>query len=242
MRIGVVCEGLSDFPAISEFFGHSLEALGLASTFVRLFPDPDKTRPDGGWGNVLRWLRNHPADARVQQYFRGGIFGGSMSLEPLDAILVHLDSDVLGDDSFCTFVLQHHGVTTTSPSKPSERAEEITKILQTVSGLDALANSDRERHVIAPAVESTEAWCVAAFHPRRGHFERLRGEKLLDAFMKALESSEGRQPKDTYANLDKNPVRRQTFCTKHRSGSARIAASCTQFRKAIGRLAVIPTT
>ena len=71
---------------------------GFSVEFVPLQPDPDATSPEGGWTHVLLWLENHPPDSRIPQFFTGGLFGGDLAQEPLDGILVQLDSDILGNE------------------------------------------------------------------------------------------------------------------------------------------------
>jgi hypothetical protein len=104
MEIGVVCEGPTDFPAIVHFFKHALEQKNITAQFRYLHPDMDKTRPDGGWGAVLLWLKNNPPTSRIQKYFGGGLFQGPLNVDPLDAIVIHLDADVLPDKSFINYV------------------------------------------------------------------------------------------------------------------------------------------
>ena len=59
MRVGVVCEGATDFVAIDAFFGQSLADHGIEAEFVPIQPEKDKTSPEGGWGNVLHWLQKN---------------------------------------------------------------------------------------------------------------------------------------------------------------------------------------
>ena len=53
MRVGVVCEGPTDFFAIESFFGHALENDQIDAEFVRVQTKSDNTNSEGGWGNVL---------------------------------------------------------------------------------------------------------------------------------------------------------------------------------------------
>lgn len=241
MRIGVVCEGPSDFPAISHFIGNLLAARGNHPVFVPLFPQMDRTRPEGGWANVLLWLNNNPPETRVQRYFAGGLFGGALSTEPLDAIILQLDADVIEDQGFRKFVSDNYEYIVDIDQVPAGRANQICNVLLSAAKFDEMANADRDRHVLVPAVESTETWCVAAFHAQPDDFEMLRGAALVNAFMKALEQSEGRMPQDQYANVDKDVVRRDKFCEKHSGGAARIVVACEQFAASFGKLSTVPS-
>ena len=53
MRLGVICEGPSDYPAMVHFVGAALKNQGIDAVFQSLSPNMDKTRPEGGWGSVL---------------------------------------------------------------------------------------------------------------------------------------------------------------------------------------------
>jgi hypothetical protein len=99
--------------------------------------------------------------------------------------------------------------------------------------------ADVARHVPVPAVEASETWCVAAFNAKRQDYEVLRGVDLANAFMAALEKSEGRNPQANYMNVDKNLARRKNFCVKHASGSNRVIADCAHFAAACVSLAAL---
>ncbi|MEQ1538498.1 MAG: hypothetical protein ABL928_06195 [Sphingorhabdus sp.] len=229
MRIGVICEGPSDYHAIESFFGHSLGEAGVRTEFKALQPQMDRTQPEAGWGNVLLWLKKNPPATRIQSYFGGGLFGGSLATEPFDCLLIQIDSDILGDAAFAKFVSDNYGIILNNPQTPDQRASAIRCILQNASQFQDMTSADVARHLLAPAVESTEAWCVAAFTVPTINFESLAGQALVDAFMTVIEKSEGRQPQAGYAKIDKSPKRREKFCKQHSNGSARIVAGCAQF-------------
>lgn len=236
LRIGVVCEGPSDFPAIEHFLGRAMRSLGTTVTFVPLFPDLDNTRPEGGWANVLLWLKRHPANQRVQSYFKGGLFSLEGSTSRLDGILIQLDSDVLEEQSFLTFVKESYGLTLLPTADPDERARRIRTVLAQACQNQIMTDADARKHILLPAVEATETWCVAAFQGAPAKFEELRGDALCQAFMNALERSEGRQPQAEYSNTDKNAQRRDRFCRKHSSGWRRVRRSCPSFANAMAEL------
>lgn len=233
LKIGVVCEGLTDFHAIECFLGHAASERGLHVEFLPIQPVADQTSSNGGWGNVLLWLGNNPPSFRIQRYFGGGLFGGDLSSPTLDGILIQLDSDVLGEASFSHFVTDHYGIAASNPSSPQNRAEAISAILESASRISEMTDGDVQKHVIAPAVESTETWCIAAFSGKPGDFEALAGQELIDAFMSALEVSEGKSPTLPYAAINKTVSRRKTMCNRLAPSSGRIAANCTSFRNAL---------
>lgn len=236
MRIGVVCEGLTDLHAITYFFGHALQAAHISAEFVALQPPKDKTKPDASWGHVFHWLNNNPPITRVPNYFGGGLFAGALAVQPLDALLIQLDSDVLGEPGFNAFVKSNYGFQPTSPSSPDERGAEVIRILEAAGRFSEMTELDVARHVPTPAVESTETWCVAAYSAVPDDFESFPRDELTLAFMQALERSEGREPEIHYARVDKSPQRREKFCKRHAVGSARVIGSCPQFRRSFNSI------
>ncbi|WP_428513744.1 hypothetical protein [Roseovarius sp.] len=232
MRLGVVCEGPTDFHAIECFFGYTLQAAGKEVEFIALQPKMDNSAPEGGWGNVLLWLKNNPPSSRLQQFFKGGLFGGEFSLEPLDGILLQLDSDILGEPSFSAYMQKEYDYVVSVPTLADERADEVRSVLSTAAKLSEVTKADQSRHILTAAVESTEAWCVAAFKRPPQDFELLAGQDLIDCFMCALATSEGNVPDPPYAKVDKQSKRRRQFCESHAGSSERIVETCAQFRKA----------
>ena len=89
-----------------------------------------------------------------------------------------------------------------------------------------------QRHIPAPAVESTEAWCVGSFCALPGDPELLRGPDLCLGFMTALHRSESR-PVQQFAHIDKQPNRRRRYCEKHSAGFERLEAQCLHYRELV---------
>ena len=164
---------------------------GIAVDFVPLQPEPDATS-QGGWGHVLLWLKDHPPENRIQLFFTEGLFGGGLARVPFDGILVQLDSDILGDDGFGAYVKEQFDYTVANPPAAEQRAKEVRHILSKAARFEEMTQADVSRHVLAPAVESTETWCVAGFSRVPSDFESLSGQVLVDEFMHALMTSEGR--------------------------------------------------
>jgi hypothetical protein len=228
MLVGVVCEGPTDYPAIAHFFGNALRADGINATFKSLHPRLDRTRPPGGWGNVLLWLADHGPQERIQRFFNGGLFE-SPAAEICDVLLIQLDTDVIAEESFQTYVLNTFGYQITPTSDAQVKANQISEILRAALRYEELCADDASRHIICPAVDATESWCVAAFDRRAIDAEQLQGAELVSAFMKALERFEGKVPKDEYANCSKDTKRRERYCDSHGRFWGRVVRSCPHF-------------
>lgn len=238
MRVGVVCEGPTDYYAIESFFRHALwEENGIKAEFVSIQPEMDSVNPQGGWGRVLGWLNKNNPEYRIQNFFRGGVFADEHGRLPIDVLLIQLDSDILGNESFTNYVNDAYGeIDVGNPVDALDRANEIRNVLQFAAKFREMTEDDVKRHVIAPAVEATEAWCVAAFNGPVQDCETLRGQDLINAFMAALERSEGRVPTPPYARANKDQKRRKKFCRKHARSSARVKQHCAQFDRAYRQL------
>lgn len=233
MRVGVICEGQTDFVAIEAFFRSSLSSLNIVSEFVAVQPTMDNTLPKAGWGNVLLWLNNNPPTTRIAKYFGGGLFGGDLNFTPLDCLLIQLDTDILENESFQNYVREQYNWNTATPAESSERAQQIISVLRLAWREQDLTVADKNRHIPAPAVESTEAWCIAAFNAQPVNCEDLSGQLLVDKFMSALEISEGRPPTLPYAKINKDTNRRRRFCEMHEKSADRISAGCVQFEQTL---------
>jgi hypothetical protein len=210
----------------------ALDQLGVKTSFIDVQPDMGRTMPEGGWGNVELWLKKNPPEFRVRQYFDGGPFQRNMFSKACDLFLIQMDSDVLENVSFTTHMRNEYGVEFTKVLDPSGRGQQISRVLQLWSDVKTLTEADSRRHVFAPAVESTETWCVAAFDNKHRNPEALRGPDLVQAFMEALDLSESR-PTKAYTNVSKDVERRARFCERHAVGHARIVERCPHFISAV---------
>ena len=227
MRIGVICEGPTDVHAIVNFLGASLTDRGVDPVFVTIQPESDRTKPtDGGWHAVLRWLIGNPPESRVPSYLRDGLFDDGLSAKRCDVLVVQMDADILSDRRFRNWTMSNLGYAVTDPHEPVQRGSVIRSIIEIAGDFQVLSPSESKRHVPAPAVESTETWCVAAFRTLAGDPERLRGQRLCQEFMTALHQSEGR-PVQHFAQINKSQSRRRRFCKKHSSGFRRLERSAT---------------
>lgn len=216
MRIGVVCEGVTDFSAIKHFLGAALARHNIDCLFTPLQPHPDHT-DDGGWTRVFYWLEEYPSAVRVERFFGGGIFENDLDELAVDALAIHLDADILDDVHF-TRQMKKRKLQFSSPIAPLDRYYEIARILYQQAGLEDLCAGDRARHILSPAVESSEAWCIAAFERRGDAPEELKQDLLWHEFGTVLLRSENRPIPEILGEPNKDPDRRERYCSRH-SGS-----------------------
>lgn len=240
MKIGVICEGRTDFVAIEAFFGHALNEIGIKPVFDPIQPKMDNTTPRGGWARVLRWLERNDLQKRRVNYFDGGPFDQEPALGVLDCLLVQMDADVLDDIAFQKYVHDRYaGIKLDSPVpfEPKARAKEIEKVFLAAGWhLPNMKAIELMRHISSPAVESTEAWCLAAHSEEGEDFELISGQNLKDRFMSALALCEGKSPQVPYEEIDKNVDRRKSFCEEYAHCSRKVILGCVQFELALEKI------
>ena len=232
MRIGVVAEGPTDAYAIREFLRQSLGSRGVQASFVMLQPDMDKTRPNGGWGMVIGWLTGNPPGVREHIYLGGGLFDGGLSAKSCDIIVFQMDTDNLSKGPFRSGIGARLGRVVQDVHDPIRRGNEIRRIIEEAGRFEQLSEGDRQKHIIAPAVESTETWCVGVFRIWEQELELLRGDGLGELFMTALHVSESRGIQ-VFASVDKSPERREKFCKKHAKNYSWLETQCYHYRELV---------
>lgn len=164
MRIGIICEGPTDEPAITNFLKASLTYRDITPEFVLIQPDNDRTKPsDGGWHAVLNWLLNNPPKSRIATYLSGGLFDDGLSAKRCDVLVFQMDSDILSKCDFQNWTRNTLGYGVTDSSDPIQRGKEVRSIIGIAGKFETLSDDESKRHIPAPAVESTEAWCVAVY-------------------------------------------------------------------------------
>lgn len=185
---------------------------------------------------MLNWLLSNPPPVRLTSYLGGGLFAGGLSAKSCDVLILQIDADNLSDRGFQNWNRNKLGYTVKDMADPIGRGNEIRSIIGIAGKFDMLPDRDVQRHVPAPAVESTETWCIAAFRTLRGNPEHLIGQDLCQEFMTALLESEGR-PLQSFTHINKSPNRRRRFCEQHSSGFRRLETQCYHYREMVASVA-----
>ncbi|WP_353177570.1 hypothetical protein [Delftia acidovorans] len=210
MRIGVVCEGETDYLALKHFLGAELTRRKIDTEFLMLQPTPDRSS-GGGWGNVMGWLESNPPAAR-DVYFSSGLFEELDAKANLNAILIHLDTDILPEESFVGY-LKKKGYALSAFNTVDQKAIEISKVIGHFAQFPKLTPEKLSRHIPAPISESSEAWCVAIDGEHVGNAEELTGQDLINAFGAALSRFKKTKPQQEYKKINKNIVQREAYCS-----------------------------
>jgi len=234
MKIGIVCEGRTDFIAIKNYVGAALKKKNIAPIFVALQPTEDNTS-GGGWANVITWLENHPPQQR-EVFFQQGLFANSKRAANLDALLLQLDTDILTDQGALNF-LRKHKIIPVAALNVKEKAQRISEILEHFANMTSVGQEYLGHHVFAPISECSEAWCVAVDPHFQGAPEDISGEQLCNAFGAALARSANRPVKQNYSSINKRTLSREKYCksTSHRTD---LLNKCTLFVELVTKLEI----
>ncbi|WP_313291334.1 hypothetical protein [Rhizobium rhizoryzae] len=241
MRIGIVCEGPTDFLAIRYFIGQALNSRGFTGVeFVDLQPQLDATQSSAGWGNIERWLAQTTATLRVRRYFSGGLFDDDLDTKSCDLIVVQMDCDHLNDTSFVSFNAEKYGLANSIGQSAQGLYSFAVQVLERWCDLASLTQADVKRHIMIPAHLSTESWCIAAFKRNSDDPDLLTSSELVSEFMNMLHLSEGRaKPNVPINSRDKNVKRRESFCKRHASTCHPWVEHSTSFRKAVDKISSV---
>lgn len=235
MRVGVVCEGPTDFLAISHFLRASMKRRGVEAEFVDIQPEVDATskKSGGGWTIAIAWLIENPPEARRRAYLEQGLFGGGLAAKKCDVLLIQIDADVLGDESFRNYVQKNIGWLPAIATTAQCSFDEVARVLLHFSGYTDSAAAVADRNVIAPVVQNTETWCVAVRAPDVSNLELLDKAVVATMYEQRLEEFEGRAPLKRQL---KNRNRRDAYCRGHLEFVERLELSCGQYVRLINLL------
>ncbi len=163
IKIGIVAEGGSDSIVIQGLLRSYIKKSGAFPDcelkFLNLQPYIDNTSrsrfSEGGWMQVFKWCISNPPQERRVAYLGDGLFSDGMDAFNCSALVIHMDADIcdkIGDKTTVTPVPQKTHV-------PATRGRFIADVLN--EWLWPPGEVSDQKHLISPAVESTEAWLVA---------------------------------------------------------------------------------
>ena len=151
MRVGVVCEGPTDWHAIVCFLEASLTDRGTAPVFVEIQPEMDKTnRANGGWGAALNWLKQNPPESRTQSYFNGGLFDDDLSAKQCDVMVFQMDADILSDCIFQDWTKRNLDYDVANSGDPVQRGNEIRSIIEIAGDFEDSRQSNQSNKYRRP--------------------------------------------------------------------------------------------
>lgn len=210
LRIGVICEGQTDFVAIKIFLEDEFTRRKRSVIFDMIQPAFDNSLPSG-WSQVLLWLENNELPFRSALYMKGdSLFAVEDEESKYDALLFQMDTDIIGEAGFEAFISKRN-LSYTPPGNNVDRGNVIRHILLSIGGHASDAVSLSHNEVMAPIVESSEAWILAAENVTN-HPESLIGQPLIDAFGALVARSSGQIPKASYTSINKTTKTRKRIC------------------------------
>lgn len=210
MRIGVICEGQTDFLAIKIFLEKEFLLLGQNFVFDMIQPAFDNSLPSG-WPQVLLWLENNEMTFRSALYLKGdSLFAVEDEEAKYDALLFQMDSDVIGEQSFEGFI-EKRKISYAPPVNNVDRGNVIRHVMLAIGGHASDAEALHHKEVMAPVVESSEAWVLAAENIANNP-EVLIGQPLINEFGALVGRCSGHAPKPSYGSINKNTKTRGRIC------------------------------
>jgi hypothetical protein len=200
-------------------------------TFVDIQPELDASSlsSGGGWANALTWLEINALQSRLAAYLGKGLFDSGLSDKVCDLLIVQVDTDVLDEDDFKNFVAKRKGLVVTSPISPSDRFDEVRRVLCEFCGFNDLMEATEASHVLAPAVENTETWCVSVRDPIVKGIEFLRKRAILVEYRTRLVAFES----GVKNAKPKNVASRSAYCNHHSADFARLEDHCSQYTRLV---------
>jgi len=127
-----------------------------------------------------------------------------------DALLFQMDSDIIGEKSFEGFI-KKRGISYVSPVNNVDRGNIIRHVMLAIGGHASDAEALHHNEVMAPIVESSEAWILAAENIVADP-EELIGQPLVDEFGALVGRCNGIAPKASYRTINKNTRTRERIC------------------------------
>lgn len=210
LSIGVVCEGQTDFVAMKVFLEAELVGHQKVIQLSIIQPALDNSLPSG-WSSVLYWLENNDLEYRSSLYSKSAaLFEVEDQDNKFDALLFQIDSDILGEAGFESFIAKR-GISYVASKTNIERGDAIRQVLLALAGHKSDEDALGRNEIATPIVESSEAWLIAAENITP-NAETLIGQPLIDAFGSLVARATGKVPKATYTNINKKVKTRQTIC------------------------------
>lgn len=212
MRIGVICEGPTDFVVMRSFFTSDLAGDIHGLEFDLIQPALDNTLP-GGWSQVLYWLENNPPENRNSLYRKGqSLFLEESEDEKFDALIFQIDTDIIGEPGFERYC-EDRGVIALRPQLPTERANFVRHVLINMSANTSLDQALNSGEIPIAIVEACETWVVAA-GVDGCDAESMSPNETCDNFGRVLAKHSGQPERESYRKINKNVQSRQRLCSQ----------------------------
>jgi hypothetical protein len=160
ITLGIVAEGPSDLLVLEHLLRKVYPNTTESTLALRnLQPYVDNTSrsgfSEGGWQLVYKWCVANPPEIREDSLFGTPLFADDMDAFQCDALLLHMDSDICAEIGDKTSVSPVPGIN----DEPKVHGEFIEATLAEWLWPDGPKQDNR--YILAPAVQSTEAWLVA---------------------------------------------------------------------------------
>ncbi|WP_146218081.1 MULTISPECIES: hypothetical protein [unclassified Caulobacter] len=168
-RVGVVCEGANDFPAIAVLVRDLFhDRYGEEAQCFPLQPaaDASSRSGDGGWTKVIAWCEANSGSG-LNTYLRAPLFEGE---EVYDIIVLHLDGDIAEEYAVKNGMII--GDVITVEARVGFLSGELIRI--------AVGVSDHLNKLKAAIpTQKTESWMLAAISSQIHDWEAVESKSIL---------------------------------------------------------------
>lgn len=233
MRVGIVCEGQTDYITMKSFLSAELTNKGKTIEFDLIQPALDNTLP-GGWSQVAYWLEQNPLANRNAVYLKGqAVFSLEEDDRKFDVLIFQIDTDIIGETGFENFISQR-GIDPVRPISPVDRSKFIQEIINKLAGHASLSVALTAKEVPIALVESCETWIVAAASSVEGA-ETLTTDELRNSFGAVVAQETGHPVMPEYQTTNKKVKTRVKIC-ESLSKKASPATKAPHFDQAVHNL------
>lgn len=229
IKIGVIAEGITDHIVYEKFISEFFKDKDFELHFIKEQPgDATSSTIGGGWTEVKKWcLRNSPTFRNT--LLTQGLFKGASTR---DILLFHIDSDIAQK------IMANAQETGHDLSSPLKRGAYVNRKLIEWLWPDQ-NNPDMDKHVIAPAVDSTETWMVCAIDNNLNIEAISNQDKELETILANLIRDNNIHNLQAGArSLPKKPSRYNDVCDKIKKDVSTVYANCSYFKKTCDDLEV----
>lgn len=230
--IGLVTEGPTDQQVLNELINayfNQISDAGKKISFLTLQPI-DRTT-GGGWRNVYKWCISNNQDARETLLGKNRLFANEMDNHVCDALLIHMDADI------CEVIGKNTNVVPVpnASSVALDRGKFIKNVIEQWLWPDQPLQNDM--HIIAPAVESIEAWLVAGLSSEDPSPESNRDVQKRLAELNYIVVKKTTVPVDIKKTA-KSEENYRKILTVAKTNLQRIYDSCPHFRSMVQEIHV----
>lgn len=228
LRIGLICEGVTDYVIFEKLVGDIARKAGTPVSFKRFHPAQDATSgrvESGGWLTVFQWCIRNTPERRRSIFNVGSLFQAAVA--PCDMLLIHLDTDICERLAGSELeVLQHVPPNDYDLTSAIGRGNFIRAVIAHWLQLHTVDEAFRAKHIPAPAVECSEAWLIAS---RVDVVSPENDRTIMERFIKIVCDTLRQREPETTSSFKKTSNRYGRFIQRSEPDAILVRQKCHHF-------------